>query len=52
MGRVNQVPPRSVNCRGRGTEGSTFGALRRLPVEVAAFLASGSLSVPRPEGST
>jgi hypothetical protein len=53
MGGVNQVGPRRANVRPRGTEELTFGALRRLPVRGAAFLAnSHRLRSTRPEGTT
>ena len=50
MSRVIKCPRAAWNCRGRGTEEFTFGALRRLPVAVAAFLASRSPSVSQPRG--
>ena len=41
-----------MNVRPRGTEGMSVGALRRLPVRVAAFLASGPLFDVLTGGST
>jgi hypothetical protein len=49
MGGVNQVAPRRGNVRGRGTEGSTFGALGTIPARARAILANDFASVLRPE---